>query len=110
MTSIERNTFHENRMREARRVTTGLAVICAAGLASAVVPAVEHAITTGLLLAAALVALVLTVRVTARWVRDRREDRADALVAAAWRAQHAPHLLTDDNRQTAGAGAGRGWV
>jgi hypothetical protein len=58
------------------------------------VPAVEHTISTGLLALGVLLALVAAVRVLARWVRHRREDRADALVAAAWRARHAPHLLT----------------
>jgi heme A synthase len=35
--------------------------------------------------------LTAVVRWVARWLRERREDRADALAAAAWRARHLPH-------------------
>jgi ABC-type transport system involved in cytochrome bd biosynthesis fused ATPase/permease subunit len=69
--TTERNTFREHRRREARLVTTVLAVLGGIGFTAAVVPAVEHAITTGLLAAAALLVLVLVVRVVARRLADR---------------------------------------
>ena len=37
-------------------------------------------------------------------VRERREDRADALAGAAWRAEHMPHLAALIERD------GRGWL
>ena len=86
--------IHQHRTREARQITTVTALVCAIGFASAVVPAVEHTITVVLIIAAGLALSVLAGRLVARAVRERREDRADALVAAAWRAHHAPHLLT----------------
>jgi hypothetical protein len=92
-TSTERNTFQEHRRSEARLITTVLAVLGGIGFTAAVVPAIEHAITTGLLVTAAVLVLVLVVRVVARRLRHRREDHADALAAARWRAIHAPHLL-----------------
>jgi ABC-type transport system involved in cytochrome bd biosynthesis fused ATPase/permease subunit len=93
-TATERNTFQAHRRHEARLITTALTVLGGIGFAAAVVPAVEHTITTSLLVLGVLVAAAVAVRVLARWVRHRREDRADALTAAAWRARHAPHLLT----------------
>jgi cytochrome bd-type quinol oxidase subunit 2 len=85
--------INQHRTREARQITTVIALVCAVGFASAVVPAVEHTITTALLIAAGLALIVLAGRVLARVVRERREDRADALAAEAWPACHAPHLL-----------------
>jgi ABC-type transport system involved in cytochrome bd biosynthesis fused ATPase/permease subunit len=90
--------LQEFRAQEARVITAILALICAVGFISALVPAVEHAITAGLLAAGGVVVLALAARVAARWVRHRQEDRADALAAAAWRAQHAPHLLVRAER------------
>lgn len=87
------NTIDQHRTHEARQITTVIALVCAVGFASAVVPAVEHTITVVLLIAAGLAVIVAAGRFTARRVRERREDRADALVADAWRARHAPHLL-----------------
>jgi protein-S-isoprenylcysteine O-methyltransferase Ste14 len=92
-TATERNTFQAHRRHEARAITAVLTLVVGVGFAAAVVPAVEHTITTGLLALGVLVTLVAAVRLLARWVRHRREDRADALAAAAWRARHAPHLL-----------------
>jgi predicted acyltransferase len=92
------NTFAAGRAREARRITIALATVCAAGCAAAVVPAVEHAITVGVLVLAGLAVAVLLARLTVRWVRERWEDRADAVTAARWRATHAPHLLDDQDR------------
>jgi hypothetical protein len=109
MTSTERNSFREHRRREARLITTALAVLGAVGFTAAVVPAVERTITTGLLVAATVLVLVLTVRVVARRLRHRREDRADALAAARWRAEHAPHLLTTNERPVVLVGSGWEW-
>ena len=68
------NDYATTRAAEARQLTTAAALVC------------------GLVLA------VLAVRGLARRARDRREDRADALTAARWRAQHAPHLLDAHDR------------
>ncbi len=47
---------------------------------------------TGLVTLAALAVVVATIRWGLRVRRERREDAADALAAAAWRARHMPHL------------------
>ncbi|MBW0090637.1 hypothetical protein I4I73_17400 [Pseudonocardia sp. KRD-184] len=78
---------------EARLITALLALVCVIGCAGAIVPAVEQAVTLGLLTPGPLVVLAVAVRLGVRWLRERREDRADALTAAAWRAEHAPHLV-----------------
>jgi ABC-type transport system involved in cytochrome bd biosynthesis fused ATPase/permease subunit len=79
---------------EARLITTLIVVVCALGCAAAVVPAVEHAVTLGLLVLGLLALVTVAGRFSCRWLRERREDRADALTAAAaWRAEHAPHLV-----------------
>jgi ABC-type transport system involved in cytochrome bd biosynthesis fused ATPase/permease subunit len=85
--------IHQHRIREARQITTVIALVCAAGFAAAVVPAVEQTISTALLAGCGLVLTVLIGRVVARVLRQRWEDRADTLAAEAWRARHAPHLL-----------------
>jgi hypothetical protein len=84
----------QHRKIEARLITTAITLVCAVGFASAVVPGVEQAITTIVVIAAGLALTVLVGRAVVRRVRERREDRADALTAAAWQAHHAPHLLT----------------
>ena len=68
---------------EARLITTLIAVVCAIGCAAAVVPAVEHAVTLALLVLGGLALVVVAGRLGCRWLRERREDRADALTAAA---------------------------
>jgi predicted exporter len=104
---VARDRIGAHRAREARTITTALALVCGAGLAAAVVPGVETAVNVGLLALVGLVALALGVRYLARWVRERREDHADALTAARWRAVHAPHLLHDhDCALTATTGRG----
>ncbi|GAA1311462.1 hypothetical protein [Pseudonocardia xinjiangensis] len=85
--------IHQHRIREARQITAVIALVCAVGFTAAVVPAVEQAITTVLLGAGGLALTVLIGRVVICRLRERWEDRADALAAEAWRAQHAPHLL-----------------
>jgi uncharacterized membrane protein len=94
--------------REARLITTILAAVCALGFLAAVVPGVEAALTVGLLAFTGLAVLALALRYTARWVRERREDRADALAAARWRAVHAPHLLDSYGHARSVAEAVRG--
>lgn len=91
-------TFTNRRTREANAITAALAVPCALAATSAEVPAVEHTATAVLLGVALLAALVLAVHLGARWLRERREDRADAVTAARWRARHAPHLLDAADR------------
>jgi len=77
---------------EARLITALIAIVCAIGCTAAVVPAVEHTVTLALLILGGLALVAVAGRLGCRWLRERREDRADALTAAAWRAQHAPHL------------------
>lgn len=73
---------------EYRLIMTGLSAVCAFGAVSSVVPAVEHAVTVGLVVLVLLGLLVAGLRLLARWVRERREDREDKITAAAWRAAH----------------------
>ena len=61
--------------------------------------------------------LVAVGRWVARRVRERREDAADLLAGAAWRAEHMPHLAAQiDRRRSARPGGGglmwavTGWV
>jgi len=75
---------------EYRLIMTGLSAVCAVGALSSIVPAVEHAITVGLVVLGLLGLLVAGLRLLARWVRERREDREDKITAAAWRAAHHP--------------------
>ena len=42
--------------------------------------------------------MAVVARLLARLVRERREDREDAITAAHWRAANAPHLVTDTDR------------
>lgn len=81
-------TSHQ--LYEARLITTVFAVICTIACAAAIFPAVERAANLGLLGLGVLAVLAVAVRLGVRWLRERREDRADALTAAAWRAEHAP--------------------
>jgi hypothetical protein len=48
----------------------------------------------------AVAAFISAARWVARWLRERREDAADALTGAEWRAQHMPDLAAqiDVNR------------
>ncbi len=75
------NIAHHRRQQD-RTVTTAVTLVCGLGLAGALSPVVEHAITTALVLVGVLVALVVGARWVARRLRERREDRADALAAA----------------------------
>ncbi|MFC4949038.1 hypothetical protein [Pseudonocardia sp. GCM10023141] len=75
------NTIHQHRNREVRLIVGAFTVLGAVALIATLSPAVP-------LTAAALVGVVLAVRLTARKVRERREDIADALTATQWRAEH----------------------
>ena len=86
------------RTREANTITAALAAPCGLACAGTVIPGLADAVTLVLLASAALAVAVIGLRCTARWVRERAEDRADAHTAAAWRAEHAPHLLTATDR------------
>jgi hypothetical protein len=98
--------FATRRAQEARTITTAAGLVCGLACLASVVPAVERAANVATAAGLVLVALVVAVRLGARRLRERREDRADALTAARWRAAHAPHLLTDDDRARL-AGIGR---
>lgn len=81
--------FTDHRNHEVRVLTGVIAVICATACATSVVPRLEDLINRALIVGAALVVLAVLVRLGARWVRERREDREDELAAAIWRAEHA---------------------
>ncbi len=88
-----------HRQRQANRIGIVASLVCALGCAAALIPGVELAVTLVLGGGAALTLVLLGVRLVRRWLRERREDRADALTAAAWRAENArshvarPHAL-----------------
>ena len=86
------------RTREANTITAVLAAPCGLACAGTVIPGLDDAVTLVLLASAALALAVVALRCTTRWVRELVEDRADAHTAAVWRAEHAPHLLTDTDR------------
>lgn len=96
------NDFTHNRTQEARRITTAAALLCALALLGVLVPGVEQTINLAVTGLAALALTTLVVRLLARRVREHREDRADALAAARWRAVHAPHLLTTEQHDLLG--------
>lgn len=72
-----------------RLIMCGISVVCLLGAVSAIVPAIEYAVTVGLVALGLLGLLVAGLRLLARWLRERREDREDEITAAAWRAAHA---------------------
>jgi hypothetical protein len=90
--------FDTGRNREATVVTTVVALPCGLACAGSVVPGLDDIVTTIVIGIAAVAVLAGAARWWARWLRERREDRADALTAARWRAVHAPHLLTPADR------------
>lgn len=71
-----------------RLIMSGISLVGLLGAVSAVVPAVEFAVTAGLGVLGLLGLLVAGGRLLARWLRERREDRADEITAAAWRAAY----------------------
>jgi hypothetical protein len=75
---------------------TGLAALLDAALT-----ATGHPALVGLGIAV-LAVLAGFGRWVARRVRERREDAADLLAAAAWRAQHMPHLAAQIERDRVG--------
>ena len=77
------------RNREATAITTSLAVPCGLACSGSVIPGLDDLITTVLVGLAALALVTLVARWVARWVRERRQDAADALTAAHWRAPQA---------------------
>jgi hypothetical protein len=76
-----------------------LAAVCGLSVLGALLTTLGHpvVVSVGLAVCAAFVAAA---RSLARRVRERREDAADTLAGAAWRAQHMPHLAgqIDDDR------------
>ena len=79
---------HEHIAAVVLATLVGLAAL--GGLLNAAVSATGHPVLVSVTLAAPAVTVV-AVRWVARRVRERREDAADALAAAAWRAEHLPH-------------------
>ncbi len=92
------NDYATTRTAEARRLTTSAALVCGLALLAALVPAVEHAANLAVGAAVGLVLTVIVARLISRGLRERCENRADALAAARWRAVHAPHLLDAHDR------------
>lgn len=88
VTTLDNATINRNRRHSANLFTLALALVFGLGLASTLVPAVGHTVTAGLLVLAVAALAAWTVRRLARVLRWRREDREDALTAAAWRAAH----------------------
>lgn len=105
------------RIREANTITVVIAAPCALACAGTVIPGLDQAVTLVLLALAALALAAVGLRHTTRWIQERAEDRADAHTAAAWRAEHAPHLFTATDRANLDvrspapleASLGRGW-
>ncbi len=93
--------LQQHRRTQDRAVTLASLAFSGVGLAGALSPAVEHAITTALVAVVVLVLLVVGARWVARRLREHREDRADALAAAVWRAEHLPHLTAPLDRHDA---------
>lgn len=90
---------HDTITAAALAVLVGLAGVGA--LLNALLDATGHPLFTALGLVAAA-ALVGTGRGVARRVRERREDAADLLAGAAWRAKRMPHLSAQIERDRAG--------
>jgi hypothetical protein len=81
------------RSRNDQAATLAAVLVAGLGCAGALLPVVEHAISLALLAAAGIVVLAVALRTAIRLARERREDAADLLAGAAWRAEHMPHLL-----------------
>jgi predicted benzoate:H+ symporter BenE len=82
----------QHRRHQDNIATTAGVLVAGLGLAGALSPLVEDAVTAALATLAGLAVLTALLRWTARRLRERREDAADALAGAAWRATHMPHL------------------
>jgi hypothetical protein len=86
----------------AAAVLAGIVGLAGLGaLLDAALDATGHPVLIGLA-AAVLAVLVGVGRWVARWVRERREDAADLLAGAAWRAEHMPQLAAQIERERAG--------
>ena len=84
----------DHRRRNDQTATLAALLVAGLGCAGALLPVVEHAITLALLASAGLAVLAVALRTVIRMARERREDAADLLAGAVWRAEHMPHLLT----------------
>lgn len=71
---------------ELTAINVVLLVVAVLGVASAVWPAVETAVGAALLGVLFVVVVAAVTRIGCRWVRERREDRADEIEARAVRA------------------------
>lgn len=97
------NTPGQHRTRETNLLTVVLALPCAAAVAGSMVPGLDDLLTRALLALVVAGVLGVTARYGLRWFRERREDRADLVTAAAWRAAHPQHT---DHRQPSRPPAG----
>ena len=86
------------RNREATLITLALAVPCGLACAGSVFPAVDNIVGANLLVLGGCVLAFLAARWVRRWMRERAEDRADAVTAAIWRQRYAPHLFSSADR------------
>jgi len=68
-----------------------LATVCGLSIIGALLSSLGPPLAVGLG-CVSVAAFITTARWVARGLRERREDAADALAGAAWRAQHMPHL------------------
>lgn len=80
----------QHRRRTDTTATVFALLVAGLGLAGSLWPLVEHTITVALAVLAGLALLIGSARWTTRRLRERREDAADALAGATWRAQHMP--------------------
>ena len=81
-------TLDPSRTPEYRALMTVIVGACTLAALGSVIPVVEYAANVGMASLAVLIVLVIAVRLLVRFVRERLEDRADARIAAAWRAAH----------------------
>ena len=90
----------EHRRAEVRRIMAVIGAVCGVAAVGAVVPIVDSIAGAVVIVAIVAVVAVAMMRWVARRVRWWFEARADARIAAAWRAEH----------QDAGVGADRARV
>jgi hypothetical protein len=81
-------TLDPSQTPEYRALMTVIVGACTLAALGSVIPVVEYAANVGMAGLAVLAVLVLVLRLLVRCVRERLEDRADARIAAAWRAAH----------------------
>ena len=81
------------RRRQDQGATLVAVSVAGLGCVGALLPVVERAVTVALIAAVGLAVVTAAARAEVRVLRERREDRADRITAATWRAEHMPHLV-----------------